>query len=151
MASVESLHKASMRWCKATSSKYLVKNNRKYVNNTYIQNCIQSGPLYSLLIAHTANPVLRDHLFWRTTHFQQKDLNINITEPVTETDHMTWQTTFLWPMGWSFKIGSTVALNYGKIYIVLQWDPALQPTGVVFILGDGHISGPVLFLGWSYF
>ena len=45
---------------------------------------------------------MRDHLPWQTTHFWQKDLHLNITEPVTR-DHLSWQTTFLWLMGWSFK------------------------------------------------
>ncbi len=50
---------------------------------------------------------MRDPLSWQTMHFRQNDLHFNITEPVTR-DHLSWQTTFLWPMGWSFKTGSTV-------------------------------------------
>ncbi len=50
---------------------------------------------------------MRDHLSWQTTHFWQKDLHFNITEPATR-DHLSWQTTFLWLMGWPFKTGSTV-------------------------------------------
>ncbi len=50
---------------------------------------------------------MRDHLSWKTTQIWQKDLHLNITEPVTKA-HLSWQTTFLWPMGWSFKTGSTV-------------------------------------------
>ncbi len=38
------------------------------------------------------------------------DLKFNITEPVTR-DHLSQETTCLQPMGWSFKIGSTVCLN----------------------------------------
>ncbi len=33
--------------------------------------------------------------------------NIHVTEPDT-TDHLYCETTFLWAMGWSFKVGSTV-------------------------------------------
>ena len=41
------------------------------------------------------------------THFRQKDLHCNISEPVPR-DHLPWETTFLWPMGWSFKTDSTI-------------------------------------------
>ncbi len=50
-----------------------------------------------------------DHLSGQTTHFRQKDLHFNTTEPVTR-DHLSWQTTFLWPMEWCFKTGCTVLL-----------------------------------------
>ncbi len=42
----------------------------------------------------------RPHIFWQLSH-------VNITEPVTR-DHLSWETTFLWPIRWSFKTGSTV-------------------------------------------
>ncbi len=43
---------------------------------------------------------------WQTTHFWQKDLHFNIL-PVTR-GHLSWKTTFLWPVGWAFRTDSTV-------------------------------------------
>ncbi len=37
-----------------------------------------------------------------TTHLRQKDPYFNITKPLTK-DHLSWQTAFLWPMGWYFQ------------------------------------------------
>ncbi len=40
-------------------------------------------------------------------------LDFNTFEPVTK-DHLSWETTFLCPKGWSFKTGSTVSLTLIK-------------------------------------
>ncbi len=37
----------------------------------------------------------------------------SVNYPVTK-DHLSWETTFLWPVRWSFKTGSTV-------YLVFKW------------------------------
>ncbi len=50
---------------------------------------------------------MRDYLSWQNTHFWQKDIHFNTTEPVTR-DHLSWEAIFLWQMGWSFKKGSAV-------------------------------------------
>ncbi len=50
---------------------------------------------------------MRDPLSWRTTSFGQKVLHSSVYEPVTK-DHLSWETIFLWSMGWSFKTGSIV-------------------------------------------
>ena len=39
-------------------------------------------------------------------------LHINVIQPVTK-DHMSCETTFLYPVGWSFKTGSTVHIPTG--------------------------------------
>ena len=39
-----------------------------------------------------------------------KVLHFSVTEPHAVTKgHMSWKSTFLWPMGWSFKTGSTIS------------------------------------------
>ncbi len=45
---------------------------------------------------------MRDHLSWQITHFLQKDLHFNITEPVTR-DHLSWQATFWGQWGGSTR------------------------------------------------
>ncbi len=62
---------------------------------------------------------MKDHLSWRTTYSWQKVPNFSVIESVTK-DHLSnWETIFLWPMGWSFKIGSTV---YGLAsFLQLHW------------------------------
>ncbi len=64
--------------------------------------CMIQG-LCELLLWYTVKAVLRDHchettFLLKTTHFEQKDLPFNITEPVTR-DHLSSETTFLCPMG----------------------------------------------------
>ena len=61
---------------------------------------------------------MRDHLSWQATHIWQ-DLHFNITEPVTR-DHLSCHTTFLWPMWWSFKTGSTVYANQYNTSAIVQ-------------------------------
>ncbi len=79
----------------------MVKCNRKLCEKVY-------PPLWDFT-SSTVKSVLRDDCHERPqiTHFSQKDLHFNITEPVTK-DHLSWQTTFLWPVEWPFKTGSTV-------------------------------------------
>ncbi len=69
---------------------------------------------------------MRDHLSWRTTSFSQKVLHFQCNWPVTK-DQLSWETTFLWPMGWSFKICYTVLWIGSSVWTVaiilniLQW------------------------------
>ncbi len=56
-------------------------------------------------------PLPWDHLSWKTTHIWQKDLHFNITELSPETTCLD-RAHFLWPMGWSFKTGSTVQWSF---------------------------------------
>ena len=55
--------------------------------------------------------VLRDHTFSAGPTFQNKC----ITEPLS-IDNLPWQVTLLWPIGWSFKTGSTVP------HLIRTWD-----------------------------
>ncbi len=57
---------------------------------------------------HEKPPVLGDQIFLaKGPTFQ--------CEPVTK-DHLSRETTFVWPKGWSFKTGSTILV----VFIVLQ-------------------------------
>ncbi len=60
---------------------------------------------------YTVKPFLRDHCHETTVsilrYSRQKVLLFNITEPATK-DHLSWWSKFLWPMGWSFRTGSTI-------------------------------------------
>ncbi len=66
---------------------------------------------------NTVKPVLRDHCqspmrspVLKDQIFLAEGSTFNVIEPVTK-DHLSWETTFVWPMRWSFKIGSTVIAN----------------------------------------
>ncbi len=62
-----------------------------------IKECIQ----WNLSWETTAT---RDHLSWQTTHFWQKDLHSNTTEPVIR-HYLSWQTTFFVGNGVVFQDG----------------------------------------------
>ena len=51
---------------------------------------------------HERPPVLTDHAFLA----ERPTFQYNWT--CQQKDHLSWQTTFLWQMGWSFKTGSSV-------------------------------------------
>ena len=50
---------------------------------------------------------MRDHLPWKIRYPRQKIQHFNITEPVTK-DHLSWETTFLWPVWLSMEISYTI-------------------------------------------
>ncbi len=52
---------------------------------------------------------MRSHLSQKTWYSWEKVLHFNATEPVTK-DHVSREATFVCPLGWSFKTGSTVAV-----------------------------------------
>ncbi len=51
--------------------------------------------------------------------FGIKSYILIIMEPVTK-DHLSWETIFLWPLGWSFKTGSTV-INASPNTLLKYW------------------------------
>ncbi len=77
---------------------------------------------------------------WKTTCREgpvvgQKVLHFSVNKPVTK-DHLSWETVCLWPMGWSFKTGSTVhtlpgVLNTGRS-VPQGWIQILTLTDVTF-------------------
>ena len=60
-----------------------------------------------------------EHLSWRTTSFWQKVLYFSVYEPVIK-DPLSWETIFLWPLGWSFNTGSTV------LHLPILWAAGLH-------------------------
>ncbi len=62
---------------------------------------------------------MRDHLSWKTIDFWQKVLHFSVNEPVTKA-HLSWD-HILWPMGWSFKTGSTVLYSSHRYTWPIQY------------------------------
>ncbi len=67
---------------------------------------------FMIHFTNTVKPVLRDHCHERPPVLKDHTFlvevpNFSVIEPVTK-DHLCWERTFLWPMGWSFKTGVTV-------------------------------------------
>ncbi len=83
---------------------------------------------------------MRDHLSWQITHFWQKDLNFNITEPVTG-DHLSWQTKFCGQWGGLSKL----VLLY-KIVLMVQFLRLPNIKNEVFVL---WVERSFFFLRWS--
>ncbi len=72
------------------------------------------------LLAHIATI-----FYWNASQIFQAEgptLNTLVTEPVIK-HHLSWKTTFLWHMGWSFKTGSTVFIctYYYQEHIIITW------------------------------
>ncbi len=64
-------------------------------------------------------------LLWETTCLERPVFFwqiFNTIEPVTK-DHLSWKTTFSWPMRWSFKTGSTVSTLDPSLYSILPVVP----------------------------
>ncbi len=63
-------------------------------------------------LKYTVRPALRP-LLWETTCLERPRILgrqaycFNVTDPVTK-DYLSWETTFVRPMGWPFKTGFTV-------------------------------------------
>ena len=83
---------------------------------------------------------MRDHLFWRTTSFWQKVLHSSVYEPVTK-DHLSWETIFLWSMGWSFKTGSIVP-TFPRLILTPRDTQRVVPKMFHYFYSEhvGHVS-----------
>ncbi len=66
----------------------------------------------SKCFSHTVKPILRDHLSWKTRSiFLTQDPIFQCNWTGHQRPPVLRETIFAWPMGWSFKTGSTVPLT----------------------------------------
>ncbi len=80
----------------------------------------------------TAMSMMRDHLSGRAISSGQKVLHLSLNEPVTK-DHLSWETIFLWPMGWSFKTGSTVLQNLSS-FTEMNYGHSVTEAHIIMVL-----------------
>ncbi len=84
-----------------------------------------------IMVIAFVKPVLKDHCYETTCLKRpvwQKILYFNVIQPVTK-DHLSWETTFVWPMGWSFKTSST-GTDIFLLFIITEpkfWIPSPPP------------------------
>ena len=99
-----------------------------YIVKPVLTDWIFLGKGFAVTACHQRQPVLRDcstvkpvlrPLPWETNCLEgppalcRKSYIFSVNEPVTK-DHLSWETTFLWPMRWYFKTVSTIEVAGSK-------------------------------------
>ncbi len=83
---------------------------------------------------YTVKPVLREYCYERPPVlkdqiFLSECSNFSVIEPVTK-DHLSRETIFVWPMGWSFKTGSTVHPSIIEVIVDFYTPAYFKPLSI---------------------